>query len=95
MNGAAAGAAATDRPAVPPDGTEGAATHHLPSHISAFGDDLGPLPGGRAMLSASEDADDGFAAGRWGAAWGGQGGGFAQKAVKGVSPAPRASDYLH
>jgi hypothetical protein len=38
---------------------------HLPSHISAFGDDLGPLPGVRAVLSASEELEDGFAAGGW------------------------------
>lgn len=43
------------------DGTGGAL--HLPSHISAFGDDLGPLPGGRAMLSGSAEPEDGFAAG--------------------------------
>lgn len=36
---------------------------HLPSHISAFGDDLGPLPGGRAVLSAGGELEDGFAAG--------------------------------
>jgi hypothetical protein len=36
---------------------------HLPSHISAFGDDLGPLPGVRAVLSASGELEDGFAAG--------------------------------
>jgi len=90
-DGAAAGAA-TDGPAVPPDGTEGAATHHLPSHISAFGDDLGPLPGGRAMLSAGEDADDGFAAGRWDAAWLVWAVFCSHKAVKGVSPSPDASN---
>jgi hypothetical protein len=36
---------------------------HLPSHISAFGDDLGPLSEGRAMLSGGGDLDDGFAGG--------------------------------
>lgn len=44
------------------EGDDGGALH-LPSHISAFGDDLGPLSGGKAMLSASCGADDGFAAG--------------------------------
>jgi hypothetical protein len=57
---AAAGAGAED-------GAGGAL--HLPSHISAFGDDLGPLPGGRAMLSGSAEPEDGFAAGEGGNAW--------------------------
>lgn len=64
---AAGGAAA---PAVPAAdaaaaGTDGGTAHHLPSHISAFGDDLGPLPGGRGMLSAGEDLEDNFAAGAY------------------------------
>jgi hypothetical protein len=32
---------------------------HLPSHISAFGDDLGPLSGPPAMLSGNCGLDDG------------------------------------
>lgn len=34
-------------------------TLHLPSHISAFGDDLGPLSGAPAMLSGNCGLDDG------------------------------------
>jgi hypothetical protein len=60
---AAAGPAARASQHAAAGGAEEGGAPHLPSHISAFGDDLGPLSEGRAMLSGGGDLDDGFPAG--------------------------------
>jgi hypothetical protein len=60
---AAAAARLAGAAAVAAGGDQGAAPH-LPSHISAFGDDLEPLTGGRDVLSAGAE-EEGFPAGEW------------------------------